>query len=325
VGIGFGLQNIANTFVSGLLLSLERPIKPGDWVNVGQFTGTVVRIGARSTQIRTSDHVTILVPNARLLENEVVNWSHGDPTSRVRIPVVVDGATGAGRARRALVEIATGHPDVLADPPPHVRLKDFDGGDLRLELRVWVRDPRVQSRVKSDLRFRIVAAFRRHGIGLQSEQREVRLHAPGLEGLARAWAAETVPGERLPAIPPPPEANGASAEDEDLGPRAWSLDRLLDVARRMRATDGVVIRDRRHLFSVHPACFVGREAVDWLADREGLSRDEAVTLGAVLVERGLVRHVLDEHGFEDAHLFYRFEDPSPVVRAGDLGGQYVRS
>jgi hypothetical protein len=90
----------------------------------------------------------------------------------------------------------------------------------------------------------------------------------------------------------------------------------------MRAPDGVAIRDRRHLFSVYPACFVGREAVDWLADQEGLSRDEAVTLGAVLVERGLVRHVLDEHGFEDAHLFYRFEDSGGSDGAG--GGQYVR-
>jgi hypothetical protein len=133
---------------------------------------------------------------------------------------------------------------VLGDPRPRVALKDFAGSDLRLELRVWIHDPRVQSRVKSDLRFRIAAAFRRAGIALQSEQRDVRLQAPALEGLARAWAAETVPAERLPAVPPPhPNGNGTGVDDEDLGPRAWSLARLVDVARRMRAPDGVAIRD----------------------------------------------------------------------------------
>src|SRR5262249_40657411 len=89
LGLGFGLQNIANNFVSGLLLSLERPIRPGDFVHVGAFTGTVTRIGARSTEIRTVDRVSILVPNSRLLESEVVNWTHGDAASRLHVPVGV--------------------------------------------------------------------------------------------------------------------------------------------------------------------------------------------------------------------------------------------
>jgi len=84
VGIGFGLQNIANNFVSGLLIGFERPVRPGDFVRVGEYEGTVQRVGARSTSIRTPDRVTILVPNSRLLEREVVNWTFDDPVSRVQ-------------------------------------------------------------------------------------------------------------------------------------------------------------------------------------------------------------------------------------------------
>src|SRR5262249_39385630 len=81
VGLGFGLQNIANNFVSGIVIDLGRPVRPGDYVHVGDYAGTVERVGARSTAIRTVDNLAILVPNARFLEQEVINWSHGDPLS----------------------------------------------------------------------------------------------------------------------------------------------------------------------------------------------------------------------------------------------------
>ncbi len=84
VGIGFGLQNLANNFVSGIVISLERPIKPGDYVRVGEFQGTVQRIGARSTEIVTNDRVSILVPNSKLLEQEVVSWTHGSRSGSIR-------------------------------------------------------------------------------------------------------------------------------------------------------------------------------------------------------------------------------------------------
>jgi small-conductance mechanosensitive channel len=77
VGIGFGLQNIANNFVSGVLINAERPVRAGDFVRIGEFVGTVIRVGGRSTALRNLDRVTILVPNSRLLESEVVNWSRG--------------------------------------------------------------------------------------------------------------------------------------------------------------------------------------------------------------------------------------------------------
>src|SRR6185369_5160451 len=120
VGVGFGLQNIANNFGSGFLLTLERPIKPGDFVQIGELMGTVERIGARSTEVWTLDRVSIIVPNAHLLEKEVVNWSHGDPVSRIHVPVSIEYGADLRRARAAMLEAARTHRDVLRDPRPAV-------------------------------------------------------------------------------------------------------------------------------------------------------------------------------------------------------------
>ena len=111
VGIGFGLQNIANNFISGLIVHFERPIQPGDFVKVGDWTGTVERIGPRCTEVRTRDRVSILVPNSRFLETEVVNWSHGDPLTRIQIPIGVAYGSDVARVRAALLEVARSHPD----------------------------------------------------------------------------------------------------------------------------------------------------------------------------------------------------------------------
>jgi hypothetical protein len=96
------------------------------------------------------------------------------------------------------------------------------------------------------------------------------------------------------------------AYHEDLGPRGWPSTRIGTVAERMRGPQGVPILDRRHRLNNYPQCFIGHEAVGWLRTAEALTRDEAIELGQILVERGLIHHVLDEHGFRDGNFFYRF-------------------
>jgi potassium-dependent mechanosensitive channel len=305
VGIGFGLQNIANNFVSGLVIGLERPIQPGHFVRVGEFSGTVERIGARSTVIRTLDRVTILVPNSRLLESEVVNWSHGDPISRLHLPVSVAYGSPIARVRAALLESAAGHPGVLEDPRPRVQFLRFGDSALELELLVWTRDPERQSQLQSDLNYRIEAGLRRHRLQVPFPQRDLHLRSPALDGLVAALRRRVLSPEELAAE----AAAAASAEEAEAfgGDLATGAVADLDaVAARMRAPDGVPILDRRHLLTVYPRCFVGREAVDWLVRSEGLSRAEAVMLGRLMVERGIAHHVLDEHDFEDGTYFYRF-------------------
>ena len=288
IGLGFGLQNIANNFVSGLLIGLERPIKSGDFVEVGKFSGTVERIGARSAVIRTTDRVSILVPNSRFLETEVINWSHGDPVSRLRIPVPAAYGSPIAKVRNALLGVARRHPDVLDEPAPEVQLTAFGDSALLFDLLVWTRDPREQSSLKSDLNFGVESAFRREGIEMPLPQRVI--HA--------AQAAATAAGT--------PAAAGDDGADRDLAGHPWTEEELADLAARMRAEGGVAIEDRRHLWNVYPRCFTGREAIDWLVRTEGVGRREALRLGRQLVERGLLHHVLDEHPFEDAGYFYRF-------------------
>jgi small-conductance mechanosensitive channel len=320
VGIGFGMQNIANNLVSGFLLTLERPIKRGDFVKVGELMGTVERIGARSTEVRTLDRVSILVPNASFLEKEVVNWSHGDPVSRIHVPVSIEYGADLRRARAAMLEAARGHRDVLADPRPSVELGSFGENGIEMTLFVWTRDPARQNRLRSDLNFAIFDAFARHAVTIPFPQQDVHLHAPALERVATAWARRHFTPDELAAAE---SRGGGGAADplpellEERTPSTWSDVEIADVVERMRGPGGVAIEDRRHLLTTYPRTFVGAEAVAWLRDRLGLTRDEAVQVGTLLVERRLVHHVLDEHGFEDGNFFFRFyadEPPVPSAR-----------
>jgi hypothetical protein len=151
-------------------------------------------------------------------------------------------------------------------------------------------------------------------------QRDVELRAPELAGLLRAFARQALPGFEDPtALLPQPQAAEPLELPPPMRPDEWSEERLVDVVARLRAPDGVTIRDRRHLLTTHHRCFVGSEAVRWLMERESLSRAEAIAVGRRLVAVGLVHHVLDEHGFEDGWLFYRFfADETPGEEAAAL-------
>jgi small-conductance mechanosensitive channel len=174
VGIGFGLQNIVNNFVSGLILLVERPAQVGDWIEVGGTGGRVERIGARSTTILTSDNITMIIPNADMVTQQIVNWSHGDPRVRFRIPVGVAYGSDIPRVREALLEVAAAHPKVLRDPPPTVFFRGFGDSSLNMELVVWTREMvHAPLQFQSDLNFAIDAAFRRHGIQIPFPQRDV--------------------------------------------------------------------------------------------------------------------------------------------------------
>ncbi len=166
VGIGFGLQNIVNNFVSGLILLIERPIKEGDWVVVGANQGIVQRINVRATEIQTFDRSTVLVPNADFLQTHVVNWTHKDLTARVEVVVQVAHSRGdAASLREVLLDCARSHPSVLPGPAPAVLLRDLGAGTYTFELACVVPDALHRAEVASDLRIAIDAALRARGEG----------------------------------------------------------------------------------------------------------------------------------------------------------------
>jgi small-conductance mechanosensitive channel len=175
VGIGFGLQNIAQNFVSGLILLVERPVRHGDFVKVGDTLGTVEDIGLRATHIITRDEVTIIVPNSALVTAEVVN--HSRPTTSLRIRVVVGVAYGVDtdHVRKALLNVAKSEPKVLAKPEPEVRFEDFGASSLTFSLLCWIAQAREDLRVASALRFAIDHAFRREGIEIPYPRTDIRI------------------------------------------------------------------------------------------------------------------------------------------------------
>jgi len=175
VGLGFGLQNVAQNFVSGLILLVEQPIRPGDFVQVGGTFGEVEDIGLRATRVITRDQVAIYVPNSELATTQVVN--HSRPTAELRISVEVGVAYGSDveLVRLTLLACARQLPAILADPGPEVRFTDFGESSLDFTLLAWIDDPREDLRVASSLRFAIDAAFRAASITIPFPQRDLHV------------------------------------------------------------------------------------------------------------------------------------------------------
>ena len=178
VGIGFGMQNITQNFISGLILLIEQPVRKGDFVRAGDTTGVIDDIGLRATTIVTRDEVTIIIPNSVLITENVTN--HSQPTLKVRITIKVGVAYGCdvAKVRETLLAITEADTHVLHDPPPEVRLEDFADSALLFSLLVWIPDARLDMRVASDLRFEIEEAFRKHNIEIPFPQRDIRLRTP---------------------------------------------------------------------------------------------------------------------------------------------------
>jgi small-conductance mechanosensitive channel len=176
IGIGFGLQNIANNFISGIILLIERPIQVGDRIEVGNLSGDVVRIGSRSTWIRTNENIVIIVPNSDFISHHVINWTAND--RRVRFAVKVQTAYGSDpeQVREVLKAAAASVPGVLREPAPDVWFTNFGESSLEFELRVWT-DSRTHQpgRLRSELRYVIHAALKRAGIEIPFPQRVVHL------------------------------------------------------------------------------------------------------------------------------------------------------
>lgn len=180
VGVGFGIQGIAKEFISGLILIFERPIQVGDFVDVGGLMGTVERISVRSTEIRTIDEIAVILPNSRFLESEVINWSHGSPISRLKIPVGVAYGSDLTIVRNALLDAAEEHNEVLNHPAPRVFFIGFGESALNFQLLVWIPKPYKQFQIKSDLYFIIDSIFRKREIEIPFPQRDLHLRSSQL-------------------------------------------------------------------------------------------------------------------------------------------------
>lgn len=175
VGLGFGLQNVVNNFVSGLILLAERPIKVGDWIVVGDQQGYVKNIKVRATEITTFDRASIFVPNAELISGTVMNWTHADEMGRVVLPIGVAYGSDTNKVRDTLLMIANAHPQVLAEPKASVAFRGFGDSALDFELRCYIGDVNNTISVTSDLCFAIDEKFRKENIEIPFPQQDVHI------------------------------------------------------------------------------------------------------------------------------------------------------
>lgn len=186
LGIGFGLQNVVNNFVSGLILLAERPFKVGDWIEAGTTAGTVRKISVRATEIETFHHQRVILPNSELINSAVGNWTLRNAWGRVDIPLGVAYGADARRVMDLLLAVAKREPAALRSPEPFVMFKGFGDSSLEFELRVHIADVLEIAAVSTRLRLDILETLEKNGIGIPYPQRDVNLRIAEIEALSDA-------------------------------------------------------------------------------------------------------------------------------------------
>src|ERR1051325_6216454 len=175
VGIGFGLQYIAADIASGFILLFERPVRVGDRISIANQEGDVQSINLRTTVLLTNDRVSVIVPNSKLVRDQLINWSYGDPRARIAIPIGVATDADVDVVTQALLDVAKGVDNVLQDPPPKVQFLGFGDWSNNFRLLVWTNRPRLHTQIRSDINYRIYKSFRDAGIEIPYTQTEMRL------------------------------------------------------------------------------------------------------------------------------------------------------
>ena len=176
VGVGFGLQNVTNNFVSGIIILFERPIKIGDRIEVGEVNGDVIKISMRATTILTNDNISIIIPNSDFISSTVINWSHMDRNVRFNIPVGVSYKSDPEKVRKLLLEVADSNDGVLKKPAPDVLFNNYGDSSINFTLRVWTSDyitlPNV---LKSQLYYSAFKKFKENGVEIPFPQRDIHV------------------------------------------------------------------------------------------------------------------------------------------------------
>jgi len=177
VGIGFGLQNIFNNLVSGLILLFERPIKIGDTIEVGTLMGNVRSIGIRSSNVRTFDGAEIIVPNGNLISNEVVNWTLSDQRRRIEVIVGVSYSSDPHKVHEVLLKILKEHKDVVDDPEPNVFFRDLGESSLDFRMLFWTYNFDQWIRIRSEIIFKVFDELKAAGIEIPFPQHDLHLRS----------------------------------------------------------------------------------------------------------------------------------------------------
>ncbi len=174
IGIGFGVRDIANNFISGFVVLTSRTVKRGDWITLGDNFGKIMDICITTSTLRTLDNIDIIIPNSHLISNELINWSYTDNIVRIHVPVGVSYGSDTNLVRDTLLEVSHKSEYILNDPAPEARFLEFGDNSLNFELLVWIDLRRIKiPLIKSILNYTICDAFREKGIQIPFPQRDI--------------------------------------------------------------------------------------------------------------------------------------------------------
>ncbi len=210
VGIGFGLQNVVNNFVSGLILMFERPIQPGDVVEVSGTSGKVRSIGMRATTLTTFEGADVVVPNGTLLSEKLINWTLSDMDRRIDVNVGVAYGNDPRRVLALLEDVARTTPGVAVDPAPNIVFTGFGTSALEFSIRAWTNDFGDWVNIRSQLTVRIYEALQQAGIEIPFPQQDLHLRSVSAEAAVRLGAGKAAAAAGPAAVPPRAEPEPAN-------------------------------------------------------------------------------------------------------------------
>ncbi len=177
IGIGFGLQNIVNNFISGIILLFDPSIQVGDMVQIGEDWGTINRINIRTTIVQTFDNASLIIPNSQMLSNRVTNWSFKDPKVRRQVDVGVAYGSDVQKVRKILLKIVSDMSEIMNDPAPRVDFMDFGDSALIFRVRFWITSPEFWLTAPTELRFRIDEEFKKNNIEIAFPQQDIHIRS----------------------------------------------------------------------------------------------------------------------------------------------------
>jgi potassium efflux system protein len=211
IGAGFGLQNVISNFVSGIILLFERPIRIGDFLEIDRALGEVVRMGMRSSSMRTPQGAEVIVPNSNLISNQVINWTLTEQKRRTELRFKVAYGEAPKRVSELLIETALAHPDVLRDPRPRAFFQGFGDNSLDFELQFWVPKTVFHLTVSSEIAIQIVHQFQEAGIRIPAPRRE--LYVTGMASGVKELLASAEPNPKGHPHNNPDIPNRAAAKE----------------------------------------------------------------------------------------------------------------
>ena len=176
VGVGLGLQKSISNLFTGILILMDKSVKPGDVIEVGETYGTINSLGGRYVSVITRDGIEHLIPNEEMVTQRVANWTRTNSNIRVRLPIGVDYSTDLPKALDLCASAATRVERVLPNPVPICLTKNFGDSSIDLELRIWINDPQNGiANISSDIYLEIWNSFKENGIQLPFPQRDIHL------------------------------------------------------------------------------------------------------------------------------------------------------